>query len=125
MPLEAELTELQRQMAEVDLRTEPRPHARPDAIEFLVLKFRNLKIKMYQEAGHHTPHVHVDYGREHHVASYSIAEARRLAGVLDSKYDREIVAWITKYRDVLLDAWTTSQSGQDPGPLIAKISGDA
>ena len=123
MLLESELTELQRQLAQVDLLTEPRRRVPLDFIEFLVLKLRNLKIKMYQEAGHHTPHVHVDYGRDHHVASYSIAEARRLAGTLDTKYDQEVVAWITKNRARLVAAWTTAQAGQNPGPLIAEIAG--
>lgn len=126
MSLKAELTELQRQLAQVDLLTQPRPsNAGPDFIEFLVLKLRILKIKMYQETGHHTPHLHVDYGREHHVASYSIDEPRRLEGSLDTKYDREVVTWIAKHRETLLKAWTTLQSGQDPRLLIAEIIGDA
>ena len=125
MILEAELTELQRQMANVDLLTEQHPNSTPDLIRFLVLKLRNLKIKMYQEPGHRTPHFHIDYGREHHVASYSISEAQRLAGTLDTKYDRIVVAWITKHRNGLLDFWTSMQSGQNPSPLIAEISGDA
>jgi len=123
MLLESELAELQRGLAQVDLLTEPRPGSRSDFIEFLVLKRSDLKIKMYQEQGHHAPHVHVDYGREHHVASYSIAEARRLAGTLDTKYDQEVVAWINKNRDRLLEAWTTAQAGHNPGPLIAKLRG--
>jgi hypothetical protein len=123
--LEVELPELQQQLAQVDLLTEPRPRGRPDIIEFLVLKRRDLKIKMYRETGHYTPHVHVDYGRDHHVASYSIVEARRLAGMLDGKYDRVVVDWIMKYRARLLDVWNTAQVGRDPRSLIAEISGDA
>ena len=121
MFLEDELTELQRQQAKVDLLMARRWRPRPDFIEFLVL--RNLKIKMYEETGHLAPHIHVDYGREHHVASYSIHEARQLTGTLDTKYDSEVVAWITKHRDRLLDTWATLQAGQDPGPLITQISG--
>lgn len=121
--LESELTELQRQLAQVDLLTEQRRPSRPDFVEFLVLKLRDLKIKMYQEAGHHTPHVHIDYGCANHVASYSIAEPRRLAGTMNRKYDREVIAWITKYRAQLLAVWTAMQAGQNPGPLIAAISG--
>ena len=123
MLLEPELTELQRQLAQIDLLTEPYRHAQPDFIELLLLKLRQLKIKIYQETGHQIPHVHVDYGREHHVASYSITDGRRLAGTLDRKYDREVVSWISKYRTQLLDVWGTAQAGQNPGPLIAEISG--
>jgi hypothetical protein len=118
MLLEPELTELQRQLAQIDLLTKPRRRAQPDFIELLLLKLRHLKIKIYQETGHQIPHVHVDYGREHHVASYSIIDGRRLAGTLDRKYDREVVSWITKYRTQLLEVWSTAQAGQNPGPLI-------
>jgi hypothetical protein len=62
-------------------------------IELLLVKLNELKVKMYQEAGHHTPHVHIDYGRHNHVASYAINEPKRLAGTLDTKYDRT-QSWI-------------------------------
>jgi Domain of unknown function (DUF4160) len=123
MLLEPELTELQQQLAQVDLLTEPGRRAQGEFIKVLVVKLRNVKIKMYQETGHQIPHVHVDYGRDHHVASYSIAETRRLAGTLETKYDREVVAWITKHRTKLLEVWGTAQAGENPGPLIAEISG--
>lgn len=60
MELEAELKQLQHQLALVDLLTEPRPATRGDVIELLLVKLTELKIKMYQEAGHQTRHVHVD-----------------------------------------------------------------
>lgn len=123
--LEAEAAELQRQMARVDLQTERSPRPAPDFIEFLVLKIKNLKIKIYQEPGHKTPHLHIDYAREHHIASYAIVDGQRLAGSLDSKYDRQIVAWISEHRDRLLDVWTAAQSGNDPHKLIADLAGDA
>ena len=123
MLIEAELKELQHRLAEVDLLTRPRRRGQPGFIEFLVLKLSHLKIKMYQETGHPTPHVHVDYGRDHHVATYSIAEGRRLAGTLDGKYDREVIAWLTKHRTRLLEIWGTAQAGRDVGPLIAEVSG--
>ncbi len=125
MRLEAELKQLQHQLAQVDLLTEPRAGTRGDVIELLLLKLKELKIKMYQEAGHQAPHVHVDYGRRNHVASYSVNERKRLAGTLDTKYDREVLDWIAKNRDKLLEAWRTMQSGKDPSGVIGELAGDA
>jgi hypothetical protein len=109
----------------VDLLTEPRTGTRGGGIELLLLKLKELKIKMYQEAGHQMPHVHVDYGRRNHVASYSVNECKRLAGTLDTKYDREILDWIAEHRDKLLEAWRIMQSGKDPSGVIGELAGDA
>jgi hypothetical protein len=105
-------------MAQVDL---PRGH--PGVWLFLVLKLKNLKFKMYQEKSHKTPHIHIDYGRKSHVASYSIRQAKRLAGNLDRKYDRVVKEWITENRERLLDVWANTQVGEDPVHIIAEISG--
>lgn len=125
MLLKSELTELQQKMAQVDLLTEQRPHVRSNFNEFLIRKLRNLKIKMYQEMGHKTPHIHIDYGRINHVASYSIVEARRLAGTLDTKYDQVVVEWIMMHKSRLLNVWDTVQNGQNPVSLIEEIKGVA
>ena len=125
MALEAELKQLQHQLALVDLLTEPRPATRGDVIERLLVKLKELKIKMYQEAGHQTPHVHVDYGRHNHVASYSINERKRLAGTLDAKYDRAVLDWIADHSDKLVEVWQTMQSGKDPSGVIGELAGDA
>src|SRR2546422_10819426 len=125
MALEAELKQPQHQLAVVDLTAQPRANRRSDTLEHLLLKLRELKIKMYQETGHHLPHVHVDYGRRNHAASYSINERRRLAGTLDAKYDREILDWIEANRDKLLEAWHTLQSGEDHRIVIGELASNA
>lgn len=57
-------------------------------------RLRNMKIKIYPEPGHKMPHIHIDYGREHHVASFSIETGERIIqGTLDRKYDSEIKGW--------------------------------
>jgi hypothetical protein len=90
---------------------------------FQLLKLRKLKIKMYQETNHPSPHLHIDYGREHHVATYSIEQPQRLAGNLHRKYDRVVVEWITKNCDTLLKLWATVQAGNDPSPFIKEFTG--
>lgn len=114
--------ELQRQLAMVDLRHRP---ARPGGgSEFLVLKLGKLKIKMYLETGHQNPHVHVDYGNENHVASYSIDPTSRLAGNLEAKYEKTVLLWIEQRREALLGLWQATQRGQDNTALIAALAGD-
>jgi hypothetical protein len=100
MGLEIEVKQLQQQLALVDLITRPRAGASGDAIEFLVMRLEKLKLKMYQETGHAMPRLHIDYGQHSHVASYSIDDPKRLAGTLNSKYDRAVLNWIVEHRAV-------------------------
>ncbi len=88
------LKQLQLDLAQIDLLTEIRPQTAPLFTEFLVLKLKNLKIKMYQEQGHSMPHIHIDYGSQHHVASFSIAPPARIEGSLLRKYDKSVINWI-------------------------------
>jgi hypothetical protein len=123
MDLKLELAELQRELAQIDRLTVVRLIAELGLSGCLLLRLQNLKIKMYLETAHQTPHLHVDYGREHHAASYSIQTAQRLAGDLDRKYDRIVAEWITKKREQLLKAWAATQAGEDPRDIVAEISG--
>lgn len=125
MDLETEAAELQRELATVDLLTRPSRASRSGFQEFLVLKLGDLKIKMYQEIGHAKPHVHVDYGKRNHVASYSIDPTDRLAGNLDRKYDRAIIEWISTRKAALLDLWRAAQLGQETRELIVALAGGA
>jgi hypothetical protein len=125
MNLEQEVVELQRQLATVDLLSRPSRQTRSGWTEFLLLKRGELKIKMYQESGHTLPHVHVDYGSHHHVASYSIDPIERLAGNLDKKYELVVTEWISTHRTQLLDVWQATQVGAETHVLISALSGDA
>lgn len=125
MDFEAEAKELQRQLATVDLLTRPVRGGRQNSLELLLLKRGELKVKMYQEPGHALPHVHIDYGRKNHVASYSIDPAERLVGNLDKKYERVIAEWIDARKTVLLELWRTTQAGGDASALIVALAGDA
>ncbi len=118
---------LQRKLAEIDLLTEPRPrrHSRPGFIELLLLKLKDIKLKMYQERGHAMPHIHIDYGNQHHVASFSVHNPSRIEGSLHSKYDNPIIAWITENSEMLLRIWSEAQTGGNPNCLIAQLAGNA
>lgn len=121
MYLEDELKQLQHRLALVDLLTERRARPYEHLTELLIVKLGPLKVKMYQETGHQVPHVHIDYGRHNHVASYSIDEGRRLAGTLPAKYDREVLDWIAANRTTLLQAWQALSSGSDITVLVGEL----
>lgn len=125
MGLTTELEALQNQLAQVDLLTAPSRSSQASDISFLLVKRDKLKFKMYQEPGHSLPHIHVDYGRKNHAASYRIDPPGRLIGNLDKKYDRSVLEWISSRKDKLLEAWALVQAGGDPAPLTHELAGDA
>jgi Domain of unknown function (DUF4160) len=90
MNLNAEFDELQRLFAQKDLLTEPRRSPKNDFMEILLVRRKNMSIKIYKEIGHHLPHIHIDYGKQHHVASYAIDSGLRIAGSLSPKYDSDL-----------------------------------
>jgi hypothetical protein len=53
----------------------------------MVKELRPIKIRMDGNKNHKRPHVHVDYGKRFHAASYSIKPAERIVGELAPKYD--------------------------------------
>ncbi len=124
MSFEQEVAELQRQLATVDLLLTPSRSGRAGWTELLLLKLGDLKVKMYQESGHALPHVHIDYGKHHHIASYSIDPTERLAGNLDRRYERTITEWIDARKTQLLDMWRAIQLGQDAKQLIVALAGE-
>lgn len=123
--LESEVSELQRHLAQVDLLTGTTRQRNKDAIEFLLFKRSNLRFKMYQEPGHSLPHIHIDYGRENHIASYSIDPAARIVGTLDRKYDRTVTEWVSSHKEMLLNLWTVVQAGGKVSNLAIELAGDA
>ena len=71
----------------------------------------NVKIKMYQE-NHNEPHVHIDIGRNNHIASISIKNQKILAGQIKRKYEKKVLEWVEKNKDNLLIIWNKMQSGE-------------
>lgn len=117
MALAVKAEELQKRFAEVDLFS----RSNSNGMELLVLKLDNLRIKMYQEQGHSHPHIHIDYGKSHHIASYSILNGTRLAGSLSKKYDRNVSEWVLNNKDVLEELWHEIQKGNKTEVIIANI----
>ena len=73
MNLDKEFSELQRLFANKDLLTDSRQSTKTGLMEILLIKRKSMKLKIYQEKGHHLPHIHIDYGSMNHAASYAIA----------------------------------------------------
>lgn len=124
MPLNKEFEELQRILAQRDLLTKPRRAAKSGFMEFLLAKRKNMKIKIYQEKGHHLPHIHIDYGKQQHAASFSIQTGSRLQGNLPKKYDKDINSWLKRNRDTVLDIWNALQVGGNHNEFITSLVGD-
>ena len=125
MNLKTEFDELQRLFAQTDLLTEPRHSSNSSRMELLLVRLKNMKIKMYQEALHPLPHIHIDYGSQHHTASYAIDSGLRIAGDLPAKYDRDVYRWLERNRSKLLELWHSLQDGKPYEHLLAQLSGDA
>ena len=125
MILQDEFEELQRMLAQTDLLFEPRSRNRNDNfLEILLVKRKDLKLKIYQEVGHAMPHLHIDYGKEHHTASYAIESGEKIEGNLPKRYDSNINRWIIQHREKLLEAWASLQMGCDPKLLVAELQAD-
>lgn len=117
--LKNELEELQRDLATIDLHSS----SKGLLLEALMLKFQNIKIKIYQEKGHKLPHIHIDYGKEIHAASYAISNTERIKGTLDKKYDKSIKKWLEKNKEKLLTIWNKIQAGEEFSEYVAQLSG--
>jgi hypothetical protein len=90
-------------------------------VELLIMRSNNIKVKIYQEKGHLLPHVHVDYGKINHAASYSIDPPGCLEGNLKRDYDVFVIAWITMHKDSLLNLWKKLQAGDSIEPLLLEL----
>jgi hypothetical protein len=124
MSLNAEFDELQRLFAQKDLLAEPRRSPKNGFMEILLVKRKNMSIKMYKEIGHLLPHIHIDYGKQHHVASYAIDSGRRIAGSLSPKYDSDVSNWLERNREKVIAIWNSLQDGKSHEHLLAELAGD-
>lgn len=121
MNLNEEYNQLQQQFAYIDLFTKPRIKSASGMLEVLLIKKQNMKIKIYQEQSHHMPHIHIDYGNEHHVASYSIDTGERLDGNLPKKYDKYVVDWIETNREKVTKIWNELQFGNSVDSFVTEL----
>jgi hypothetical protein len=122
MGLEEAAERLQYDLGLIDLLSRPSGSGKEGYAELMVVRLAPLKIKIYPEDGpHKEPHVHIDYGKRPHQASYAIRTGQCLVGNLDRKYEKKIQEWIEAHRDGLVEIWTTIKSGNDPEYLIAEL----
>jgi hypothetical protein len=124
MNLDEEYGHLQLRFAHIDLFTQPRSKSRSGMLEVLLIKKQNMKIKVYQEKGHHLPHIHIDYGNKNHVASYAIETGERLDGNLSKKYDKVVIAWLEDNREKVLKGWNELQAGNTIDHIVAQLNAD-
>ena len=61
---------------------------------------------------HKLPHIHADY--QGAVAVYSIPDGQLLAGKMDKKKEKLVVAWIEIHNDDLMADWQLAVNGKVP-----------
>jgi hypothetical protein len=111
------LASLQDQMAFVDLIAELSNGS--GHLEILLKKHKQIALRMDSNLNHARPHIHIDYGGEHHIASYAIDNGERLVG--KSKYDRPVSEWIDRNRQLLLQIWHIMRSSPQPTTIISQL----
>jgi hypothetical protein len=124
MNLENELAELQDALATTDFYSamQSMKNENKRGLHYLLVKIlQPIKIKIDGNKNHKRPHIHIDYGKKFHTASYAIDTGERIVG--DSKYDFEVHEWIDKNRPKLLQAWELVQSGKDATSIACELRG--
>lgn len=125
MNLDEEYSNLQLRFAQIDLFTQPQSKSRIGMLEVLLIRKQKMKIKIYQEKGHHLPHVHIDYGNNNHVASYVIKTGERLDGNLSKKYDKVVFDWLEDNREKVFKAWSELQAGNPIDHIVTELNTNA
>jgi len=76
--------------------------------------FYGILIRMFfkDTEKHSLPHIHAEYQGQ--VAVYSIPDGKLLAGSMDSRKEKLIVAWIEIYKDDLMADWQLAVNGKTP-----------
>ena len=117
--LAEEIAELQKAFGDIDLLLKPRDFS--PIPQFLVRVLEDIKIRMDGSKNHRRPHIHIDYGRKRHTASYAIDTGEKLVGSLGSQYDRRVLKWIDEYRPKLMMLWENVQTGGRTNSIISEL----
>ena len=120
-----EIADLQKLLANLDFSSAINSIRETESsVSFLlVCVLENLRIRIDGNKNHQRPHIHIDYGRKYHSASYAIDSGERLAGELSKQYDQQLREWIVGCRPKLMELWHHIQAGQPPEPMILEIRG--
>jgi hypothetical protein len=97
----------------------------PGAMVFIVIELKEITLRMDANKNHKRPHLHIQYGRKHHAASYAIDNGTRLAGDLESRHDRITREWIGSHREKLLELWKVAQDGKRVDGIVAQLRAGA
>ena len=125
-PLESEIGQLQERLAGIDLHLahEQSRTDDPDLLPLIVLRLKDIKIRIDGNKNHKRPHIHIDYKKEYHSASYAIDTGELLIGDLGTQYDRAVRRWIAGCRPKLLELWYLMQSGQRTDAILFELRGE-
>ena len=93
-------------------------------IELIVLKYENLTIRLDANPNHGRPHLHIDYKKSHHVASYAIDTGERLAGQT-TPYDKAVTKWILANQNDLKITWYDLRQTTANDVIVASLNGSA
>lgn len=111
---------LQDQMALIDLIRKP---TESSGLELVLKRHLLLAIRIDGNLTHERAHIHLDYHRTKHMASYAIDTGELLAG--DSSYSSAVQPWIAKHRRNLMRVWKGIRgAGVDP-KIVAQLRGSA
>lgn len=102
-----ELKKLQDEFALIDLLSK---QGNSSLYEILLKKLLPLEFRMEPDQ-HGAPHIHINYGKEKHTASYRINDAVRVAGNLENKYDKTVRKWIADNQVKLKEIWNEMIAG--------------
>jgi hypothetical protein len=119
------LQSLQNALAHIDDANKPK-QARPSGvIDLSVLAKQKLKLKIYKEEKHHTPHVHVEYGSDTHKASVAIDTGEIFAGTLDRKYAKAVKSWVIANKETLKNIWNALRNSESTKDFEQQLDGSS
>jgi len=114
--LQHALNELQDQMAILDMLREP---SGDFGLELLLKKHLLLQLKMDGNRNHERAHLHLDYHRTKHMASYAIDNGQLLAG--DGSYSSVVQPWIAQHRADLMRVWHGLRGTGANSAIVAQL----
>jgi len=122
LSLEDALSELQDMMAVEDVNEVAR--RMPISLVALIVKRHDLlTLRIDANGNHKRPHLHIDYGKQYHTASYAIDNGERLIGTLTRRYDNLVRSWINTNRTLLMTVWGQVAAGLDATALALTLAG--
>lgn len=125
LDLEEQLKALQYALARVDFFTAPEGAGDNDFMRLVVMQLLYTRITIDGDRKHARPHIHVDYEKKKHAATYAIDSGERIVGKIATKYDKEVRNFVLheKVNPKLRLIWSQVQAGKDPKPFISELKG--